>query len=108
MRQAEVYINKILAGILTENDNRKFTFRYDDRYFNSKNSKAISITLPLMEQEYHSDYLFPFFYNMLSEGSNKQRYCRLYKIDEKDDFGLLLATANEDTIGNVTIKKIEK
>lgn len=40
MRQAEVYINKILAGVLTESDNRKFTFRYDDRYFNSKDSKV--------------------------------------------------------------------
>lgn len=107
MRQAEVYINNSLAGLLTETDNRKFIFRYDDKYFNSKNSQAISITLPLVRQEYHSDHLFPFFYNMLSEGSNKQRYCRLYKIDENDDFGLLLATANEDTIGNVNIKKVK-
>lgn len=107
MRQAEVYINKVLAGVLTESDNRMFTFRYDDRYFNSKNSQAISITLPLTKQEYHSNYLFPFFYNMLSEGANKQRYCHLYRIDENDDFGLLLATANEDTIGNVNIKRIK-
>ena len=106
MRQAEVYINNVLAGILTESDNGKFTFRYNDSYLNSKDSKAISITLPLTKQEYHSDYLFPFFYNMLSEGANKQRYCRLYKIDENDDFGLLLSTANEDTIGNVNIKRI--
>lgn len=94
----------MLAGILTESDNGKFTFRYDDRYLNSKESQAISITLPLTPQEYHSDHLFPFFYNMLSEGSNKQRYCRLYKIDENDDFGLLLATAHEDTIEHSTLR----
>lgn len=107
MRQAEVYINKILAGILTETNDRKYTFRYNDQYFNAKRSKAISVTLPLTQQEYHSDYLFPFFFNMLSEGVNKQRYCQLFKIDENDDFGLLLATADEDTIGNVNIKRVK-
>lgn len=107
MRQAEVYINKVLAGILLETDERKYTFKYDDQYFNAKNSKAISVTLPLTQQEYHSDHLFPFFFNMLSEGVNKQRYCQLFKIDENDDFGLLLATADEDTIGNVNIKRIK-
>lgn len=107
MRQAEVYINKVLAGILTETSDRKYIFKYDDRYFNAPNSKAISITLPLTQQEYYSDYLFPFFFNMLSEGVNKQRYCKLFRIDENDDFGLLLATADEDTIGNVNIKKIK-
>lgn len=108
MRQAEVYVNNVRAGILTESDDGKFTFRYDDGYFNAKNSSAVSVSLPLAEQEYHSDYLFPFFYNMLSEGANKKRYCRLLKIDEDDDFGLLLATARHDTIGNVTVKRIER
>ncbi|NDV83653.1 HipA N-terminal domain-containing protein [Bacteroides sp. 51] len=107
MRQAEVYINRILAGVLMETDHQKYIFRYDDQYFNAKSSKAISVTLPLSQQEYHSDYLFPFFFNMLSEGVNKQRYCQLFKIDENDDFGLLLATADEDTIGNVNIKRIK-
>lgn len=108
MRQAEVYINNVLAGILMETDGGNYIFRYDDRYFSAKGSKAISVTLPLIQQEYQSEYLFPFFFNMLSEGANKQRYCQLYKIDENDHFGLLLATANEDTIGNVNIKRIEK
>ncbi|NDV58484.1 HipA N-terminal domain-containing protein [Bacteroides sp. 519] len=107
MRQAEVYINKTLAGILTETDDRKYIFRYTDHYFNTKSSKVVSVNLPLSQQEYHSDYLFPFFFNMLSEGVNKQRYCRLFKIDDNDDFGLLLATADEDTIGNVNIKRIK-
>ncbi len=107
MRQAEVYINKVLAGLLTETDDRKYIFRYNDLYFHARNSKAISIILPLTRQEYHCDYLFPFFFNMLAEGVNKQRYCHLFRVDENDDFGLLLATADEDTIGNVTIKRIK-
>ena len=43
---------------------------------------------------------------MLSEGANKALQCITLKIDENDAFGLLLATASNDTIGSVTIKRI--
>jgi serine/threonine-protein kinase HipA len=73
------------------------------------NSKpAISLTLAKTTQEYHSDFLFPFFYNMLPEGTNKQVVCRLLRIDENDYFGLLLSTAKYDTIGAVTVMKIQE
>ena len=42
---------------------------------------------------------------MLSEGANKAIQNRLLKIDEKDYFGLLLATAGGDRIGPLTIKE---
>jgi serine/threonine-protein kinase HipA len=44
---------------------------------------------------------------MLSEGANRQTQSMLLHIDENDDFGILLATAQEDTIGAVTIKPID-
>ena len=47
-----------------------------------------------------------YFFNMLSEGSNRQVQSMLHHIDEKDDFGIMLATAQYDTIGAVTIKPI--
>jgi hypothetical protein len=40
---------------------------------------------------------------MLSEGVNRQLQCRLLKIDEQDNFGLLAATAQYDTIGAVKL-----
>ena len=43
---------------------------------------------------------------MLSEGTNKATQCMTLKIDEKDSFGLLLATAKHDTIGAITIEKL--
>lgn len=106
MRQAEIYSNGILAGILTETDAGKYIFEYD-RYFLSDNSrKAISLTLPKRKEPYISDTLFPFFSNMLSEGANKSLQCRALKLDEKDDLGLLLATGSTDTIGAITVKEI--
>lgn len=107
MRKAAVYRNGILSGHLIEDDNRNYLFRYDDSYYHA-DYPAISLTLKKNQQEYSSQYLFPFFYNMLSEGVNRQLQCRHLKLDENDDFGLLLATAEFDTIGAVSIKKIEQ
>jgi len=106
MRIAEVYYNSIPAGILTEVHKNEFVFRYNDAYFNDKTQPAISLTLPKTRQEYQSSFLFPFFFNMLSEGSNRKLQRRMLKIDEDDNFGILLATAFCDTVGAVTVKSV--
>ncbi len=106
MRQAIVYSNGIAAGLLTETDDSRYIFKYDDSYLADNALRAISLSLPKRSEAFESEELFPFFYNMLSEGANKALQCMTLKIDEKDDFGLLLATASHDTIGAVTIKRI--
>lgn len=106
MRIAGVYRNGILAGRLKETDDRTYTFKYDREYFRDQTKPGISLTLPKSQREYHSDHLFPFFYNMLSEGSNKILQCRQLRIDENDHFALLLATAQIDTIGAITVKPV--
>ena len=60
----------------------------------------------ILEETDNKDYLFPYFFNMLSEGANRQVQSTLLHIDEKDDFGIMLATAQYDTIGAVTIKPL--
>lgn len=106
MRQAIVYSNGIAAGLLTETDGGRYIFKYDDSYLADSSRRAISLSLPKRSEPYESDELFPFFYNMLSEGSNKTLQCMTQKIDENDAFGLLMATAGYDTIGAVTVRKI--
>ena len=106
MRKAEVYRNGILAGTLIEENRNSFIFRYDNAYFKDKKQPAISLTIPKSKQQYHSEYLFSFFYNMLSEGMNRKLQSIQLKIDKKDSFGLLLATARVDTIGAITIKPV--
>lgn len=49
---------------------------------------------------------FPFFSNMLSEGRNRAVQSRLLHIDENDHFGILLATAQTDVAGAVTVKPL--
>ena len=107
MRKAEIYCKGKLAGVLTEEGRSSYLFCYTDSYFSDSNKPAVSLTLPKTQQEFHSDYLFPCFFNMLSEGANKALQCSRLKIDEVDSFGLLLATARTDTIGSITVKEIE-
>lgn len=104
----EIYRNGVLAGILSEENRKSFVFRYDERYFNDNTKPAISLTLPKSKMEYTSQYLFPFFFNMLSEGVNRKLQSIQLKIDEEDNFGLLMATAQYDTIGAITVKPITK
>ena len=104
MRKAAVYRNGELVGTVTEESRSSYIFRYDDRWFADTKKPAVSLTMPKSQQEYHSEYLFPFFFNLLSEGVNRQLQSRQLKIDEADHFGFLLATAQYDTIGAITVQ----
>lgn len=106
MRAAEVFTNGVLAGTLLETDEGKYIFQYDDAYLLDSRNRAISLSFPKRKEAFVADELFPFFYNMLSEGANKALQCMTLKIDENDAFGLLLATADNDTIGAITVKKL--
>ena len=108
MRQAEVLFKKEAAGRLKQLDDGSFVFRYYDDWFHASDKPAISLTLPKTQQEYISEHLFAFFYNMLPEGSNKQTVCFENRIDTKDHFGLLMTTAKHDTIGAVQIIKMNQ
>ncbi len=107
MRQAKILYKDEAAGILTQHDDGSFTFRYLDSWMSDSKKQGISLTLPKIKQEYHSKFLFSFFYNMLPEGSNKQIVCKHNRIDQNDHFSLLLTTAKYDSIGAVRVIKIK-
>jgi HipA-like protein len=102
------YHNEILAGILTEENRQHYVFSYDDTYFSDTSKPAISLTLSKTLKEYNSEFLFPFFFNILSEGVNRKLQSTHLRIDEEDNFGLLAATAQYDTIGAITVKPLEE
>ncbi len=108
MRKANVYRNGELVGVLSQISTNNYEFKYDDSWFANGEHPPISLTMPKSKQVYKSEYLFPFFFNMLSEGVNRQLQTRHLKIDEKDYFSLLLATAKTDTIGAITILEIKE
>lgn len=108
MRKAAVYNNGILAGLLIEDNQRHYTFQYNERYLADPNLPAISIQLSKSKPMYQSEFLFPVFSNMVAEGANLAIQTRYLKIDEKDVLGLLVATAGADSIGSITIKLMEE
>ncbi|MBC5862852.1 HipA N-terminal domain-containing protein [Flavobacterium turcicum] len=108
MRNAVILFKDQEAGLLTQHDDASFSFRYYVSWITDSSKQAISLTLPKSEQEFYSKFLFPFFYNMLPEGSNKLTVCKYNRIDLDDYFGLLMITAKEDSIGAVRVIKIEK
>ena len=106
MRKCDVYIKGINAGILEETEERKYVFTYLPEYVMFHKEQPVCLAMPVREDPYKSDHLFPYFYNMLSEGANRRMQSMLLHIDEQDDFGILIATAQTDTIGSVTVKPI--
>jgi HipA-like protein len=105
MRKAKVLYKDGEAGLLTQHDDGSFTFRYNDAWMADNSKPAISLTLPKSACEFHSAFLFPFFFNMLPEGTNRQVVCRLNRIDTSDYFGILMAVAKDDSIGAVRVIK---
>lgn len=106
MRKCEVCLHGVRVGELTELDSHNYVFAYDKVYLSDKSNPPVCLAMPLRDEPYHSDRLFPFFFNMLSEGENRQMQAQLLHISPEDDFGILLATAGTDTIGAVTVKPI--
>lgn len=108
MKQGRVYNNHTLAGIISKLDNGTYVFEYDDTYFIDTSKPAISLTLPKNRKKYTAGFLFPFFFNLLSEGSNKKLQSKLLRIDEDDHFTFLLKTASHETIGAIRVEEIKK
>ena len=106
MRQCDVYVHDRFAGRLTETDSpRSYIFRYDREYVVS-GGEQVCVAMPLRMEEYRSEILFPYFFNMLSEGDNRALQSSLWHTDPEDDFGILLATGQYDTPGAVTVRPV--
>lgn len=104
MRQAQIYMNSQLAGLLTE-DEAGYTFVYDAQYLTADNAQAISLTMPLTEKPYRSTVLFPFFDGLIPEGWLLDIAQRSWKINRLDRMSLLLACC-KDCIGAVSVVPI--
>ncbi len=108
MRIGKVYNNKILAGTIIELQQNEFEFCYEENYFVDVNLPAISLHFPKQRAAFKCNVLFPFFYNLLSEGAIKKLQSITLKIDETDAFGFLLKTAAHETIGAIRVEEINK
>lgn len=102
----KIYIKGIYAGELEKKGAHSYVFTYDDVYQADSSLPALCLNMPKTQTRYESERLFPVFANMLAEGYNRRLQSRMLRINEDDDFALLAATAQYDTIGAITVKPI--
>ena len=81
MRQCEVYVHDVMAGVLAETDAREYVFTYCDDY----RGEPVCLAMPVRKESYRSSHLFPYFFNMLSEGANRQEQTLLYALTQDFD-----------------------
>ncbi|MBR5854700.1 MAG: HipA N-terminal domain-containing protein [Paludibacteraceae bacterium] len=101
MKKAKIYYKDLFAGTLVE-DEHGFAFTYDSWYLQQPQARPISLTLPLREESYKSDMLFPFFDGLIPEGWLLNIAQEHWKIDPRDRMALLLACC-KDCIGAVSV-----
>ena len=101
MKQARIYNQNLLAGVLTE-DEDGYTFQYDAAFIKSSDAEPVSLTLPISEKPYTSLILFPFFDGLIPEGWLLDIAEKSWKINPRDRMSLLLACC-KDCIGAVSV-----
>ena len=108
MRQAKVLYKGALSGVVTQGDDGAFRFVYDPLWLADTKAPPISLAMPKQAEPYTSEGLFPVLFNLLPEGENRTLLCRAFRLDQDDDFGLLLCIAKHDTIGAITVAEIKE
>jgi serine/threonine-protein kinase HipA len=102
MKRAEILVNNIPAGILTEISEEEYRFQYYKHY----SGDPVSLTIPVRDEPYEYSKFPPFFEGLLPEGAMLEALLRNLKIDRKDNFAQLCAVG-DDMIGTVTAREIK-
>jgi len=102
MRKAEVYYQDQLAGELTETNDGEFIFQYQQEYVSKYPGQFLTFTMPVRNEPYVSNRLFPFFEGLIPEGWLLEIASESWKINRNDRMGLLLACCH-NCIGAVSI-----
>ena len=97
--RADIYLGDKKAGLL-ERTEKGYRFTYYKEFISSQDAQPVSLNLPLIEDPYESESLFPFFLGLIPEGWLLDLTSKTLKIDPENAFDILLATCG-DCIGAV-------
>lgn len=106
MTKARIFINDVFCGILVENAEGYF-FKYDLDYLKRVDAVPLSPTMPLQENEFEKEFMFPVFDGLIPEGWLLDIVDKNWKINSRDRMRLLL-TCCKDCIGNITVREYEE
>lgn len=105
MRQAAIYYQEVLAGVLTETDEGEYTFQYNNKYIQTHPKQFLSFSMPVTNKPYTDKRLFAFFEGLIPEGWLLDIATKNWKINPNDRMGLLLACC-QNCIGAVSVQPI--
>lgn len=105
MRKGEVYLYDRLAGLISEDSDGVFHFAYDAQYLQMPDAMPVSQTMPLTQEAYESDRLFPFFDGLIPEGWLLDIAEKSWKLNPRDRMGLLLSCCRK-CIGAVSVVEV--
>ena len=84
MRQANVLYNNIKAGKLTETNDGDYVFEYNSEYVKKYPKQFISFSMPVRNEPYKDNRLFPFFEGLIPEGWLLDIASKSWKINTND------------------------
>lgn len=105
MKRGKVYIKDVFCGIITESE-EGYTFEYDKAYLNMDGATALSPTMPLTDETYVKEMMFPVFDGLIPEGWLLGIAQSSWKIDARDRMSLLLACC-KDCIGDIGVIELK-
>lgn len=89
MFSLEVFLGTDLAGYLSLNSEREWTFVYADDFLNRSASGPISLALPRRQQTHRGERVRAVFDNLLPDGALRQRLMQALGLSAGADFALL-------------------
>ena len=102
MRKANVFVNGVEAGILSEiKQGSEYRFEYHKDY----DGLEISRTMLSNQKRYSFNKFPPFFEGLLPEGIQLDGLLKIKKIDKNDFFSQLVAVG-DDLVGVITVKEL--
>lgn len=101
MKQCKVYKTGVFCGVLRE-DEEGYHFSYDRGYLSSPSALPLSPTMPLTDEEYEKEMMFPVFDGLIPEGWLLDIASDSWKIDRRDRMQLLMCCC-KDCIGDLSI-----
>ena len=106
MKTGRVFIDDRYCGLLIE-DNEGFHFRYDYDYLKRDDAVPLSPTMPLTDEEFSKEMMFPVFDGLIPEGWLLNIVTNSWKLDPRDRMSLLLECC-KDCIGNISVLPYER
>jgi serine/threonine-protein kinase HipA len=102
-RILRILMNGIRVGQLEKNVTGGLTFAYDQTWLNTSGARPISLSLPLVTEQFSGDIVYNFFDNLLPDNADiRSRIQTHFQIPTDQPFDLL-ASIGKDCVGAIQI-----